>query len=165
MAGVGLALARDRVCENSLNLDRIFKLLGIKSESAAYPNTMCIRYNAGDSENIAEQEICDLSSDTGKLTKLMNVARQFAIIFIAKLDTSRFDRCRLGAVKSAGADYIFYILKRSICEVGKSRVFEEQIFANDIYTRIGALGGKSAHNHQLPSLFPSPIKRASGIGI
>ena len=116
MAGVGLVLARDRVCEDALNLDRIFKLLGIKSESAAYSDTVSVGNDAGNAEDVAEEKVGDLSSDAGEFAELFDVARQFSAVFVAKLDTSRLDRRRLCAVKSARTDYIFDILEGCICK-------------------------------------------------
>lgn len=165
VAGIGLIFAWDRVCENALNLDGVFKLLGIKSESAADAYAMSIRYDAGDTEDVAEEKVGDLSSDAGEFAELFDVARQFSAVFVAKLNASRLDRRRLCAVKSARTDDIFNILKRCVGEVGKCRIFFKQVFANYIDSRIGALGGKSAHYHQPPSLAASPIKGASGVGI
>lgn len=116
VAGIGLIFAWDRVCENALNLDGVFKLLGIKSESAADAYAMSIRYDAGDPENVAEEKVGDLSSDAGEFAELFDVARQFSAVFVAKLNASRLDRRRLCAVKSARTDYIFDILEGGICK-------------------------------------------------
>ena len=165
MAGFGLVFLGDRIGQYALNLERILQFFGIKSESAADPDAVRIRDYAGDSENVAEEEICDLSAHAGEFAELFDVARQFTVIFVAKLDTSSLDRRRLCAVKSARTDYIFDILEGRIGKRGKRRIFFKQVFANNIDTRIGALGGKSAHYHQPPSLAASPIKGASGVGI
>ena len=68
VAGIGLFILWDRIGQYALDLERIFKFFGIKTESAADPDAMRIRNNAGDAENIAEQKICDLASDAGEFT-------------------------------------------------------------------------------------------------
>ena len=165
VTSIGLILLRYGIGQNALNFKRVFEFFGIKSESAANSDAMRIRNDAGNSENVAEQKICDLASDTGEFAKLLDVARQFSAVFIAKLYASRLDRRRFCAVKPTGSDYVFYIRKPGIGKIGKSWELFKKVFANYIDTRIGALGGKSAHNHQFPSLAASPIKGASGIGI
>ena len=165
VAGVGLEFARDRFGQYSLNSDGILQLFGIKTESAAYSDTVSVGNDAGNTEDVAKEKIGDLSSDAGKFAELFDVARQFSAVFVAKLDTSRLDRRRLCAVKSARTDYIFDIFEGRIGKRGKRRIFFKQVFANNIDSRIGALGGKSAHYHQPPSLAASPIKGASGVGI
>lgn len=116
MAGVGLIFARDRFGQYSLDANGILQLFGIKSESAAYSDTVSVGNDAGDTEDVAEEKVGDLSSDAGEFAKLFDVARQFTVILIAKLDTSRLDRRRLCAVKSARTDYIFDILEGCICK-------------------------------------------------
>ncbi len=165
VAGVGLIFLGDRIGQYSLDLDGILEIFGIKSESAADPDAVRIRDYAGNTENVAEEEICDLSAHAGEFAELINVARQFTAVFVAKLDASRLDRRRLCAVKSARTNDIFNILEGCICKRRKRRIFFKQVFANYIDTRIGALGGKSAHYHQPPSLVAAPIEGASGIGI
>ena len=91
VAGIGLVFLRDSIGEYALDLDGILQLLGIKSESAAYSYTMSIGNNAGDAENVAEEEVGDLSSDTGEFAELICVARQFTAVFVAELDASRLD--------------------------------------------------------------------------
>ena len=165
MTGVGLVFLGDRIGQYALNLERILQFFGIKSESATDSDTVRIGNYAGNAENVAEEEICDLSAHAGEFAELINVARQVSAVFVAKLDASRLDRRRLCAVKSARTNDIFDILEGCICKRRKRRIFFKKVFANYIDTRIGALGGKSAHNHQLPSLVAAPIEGASGIGI
>ncbi len=165
VAGVGLVFARDRFGQYSLDANGILKLFGIKTESAAYSDTVSVGNDAGNAEDVAEEKVGDLSSDAGEFAELFDVARQFSAVFVEKLDASRLDRRRLCAVKSARTDYIFDILEGRIGKRGKRRIFFKQVFANNIDSRIGALGGKSAHYHQPPSLAASPIKGASGIRI
>lgn len=116
VAGVGLIFARDRFGQYSLDANGILKLFGIKTESAAYSDTVSVGNDAGDTEDVAEEKVGDLSSDAGEFAELFDVARQFTVIFVAKLDTSRLDRRRLCAVKSARTDYIFDILEGCICK-------------------------------------------------
>ena len=165
MAGIGLLILRDGVGQYALDLYGVLEILGIESESAANSDAMRICNDAGYAENIAEQKICDLAPDSRELAELIDVARQFPAVFIAKLYTRRLDRCRLCAVKPARANYVLYLRKLGIGKRRKGGIFLEQIFANYIDTRVGALGGKPAHDHQLPSLTASPIEGASRIGI
>lgn len=66
MAGVGLIFARDRFGQYSLNSDGILQLFGIKTESAAYSDTVSVGNDAGDTEDVAEEKVGYLSSDAGE---------------------------------------------------------------------------------------------------
>ena len=68
VAGIGLFILRDRIGQYALDFERILELFGIKPESAADPDAMRVRNDAGDAENVAEQKICDLASDAGEFT-------------------------------------------------------------------------------------------------
>lgn len=109
MAGVGLVFARDRFGQYSLDANGILKLFGIKTESAAYSDTVSVGNDAGNAEDVAEEKVGDLSSDAGEFAELFDVTRQFTAVFVAKLNASRLDRRRFCAVKSAGSNDIFYI--------------------------------------------------------
>lgn len=147
MAGVGLVFFWDRIGKYAFDPYGILQLFGIKSKSAAYSDTVSVGNDAGDSENVAEEEVGYLSSDAGKFAEQLDVARQFTAVFVAKLDASRLDRRRLGSVKSAGTDDIFDILKGRVGKLCKRGESFKQVLAYDIDTRVRALGGKSAHNH------------------
>lgn len=114
VAGIGLLLLRNGIGKYSLDLQGILQFLGIKSEPSADADAMRIRNDTGDPENVAEQEIGDLPSDSGKLAELIYISRQLAAVFIAELDASRLDRRRLSSVKSAGTDDRLDILKRCV---------------------------------------------------
>lgn len=116
VAGVGLVFARDRFGQYSLDANGILQLFGIKAESAAYSDTVSVGNDAGNTEDVAEEKVGDLSSYAGEFAELINVARQFSAVFVSKLNASRLDRRRLGAVKSARTDYIFDILEGCICK-------------------------------------------------
>lgn len=75
VAGVGLFFLRDGIGQYALDLHGVLELLGIKTESAANSDTMRIGNHSGNTENVAEQEICDLSSDSGEFAELIHVAR------------------------------------------------------------------------------------------
>ena len=147
VAGVGLFILGNSKIQYPLDLQRILQLFGVKSEPSANADAMCVRNHSGDAENVAEQEVCDLSADAGEFAEQIDVARQLPAVFIAQLDARRLDRRRLCAVKSAGTDDVFDIGKFSVGKRRKRRVFFEQIFTNDIDTRVGALSRKSAHYH------------------
>lgn len=75
VAGVCLRILRDCIGQYALDFERILEFFGIKSKSAAYSYTVGICNNAGNAENITEQEIGDLAPDSGKLAKLIYIAR------------------------------------------------------------------------------------------
>ena len=68
VAGIGLFILRDRIGQYALDLERILEILGIKPESAANSDTMRIRNDTGNAENVAEKKICDLATDPGEFT-------------------------------------------------------------------------------------------------
>lgn len=98
VAGVCLVFARDRFGQYSLDANGILQLFGIKAESAAYSDTVSVGNDAGNTEDVAEEKVGDLSTNAGEFAKLFDVARQFTVIFVAKLNASRLDRRRLCAV-------------------------------------------------------------------
>ena len=158
VACVGLFILGNCNAQNTLDPSGVLELTGIKAESAAYSYTVSISHDSGDAEDVAEEKICDLSAYARKLTKLFYVAGQFSAVFVTKLDASRLDRRRLRAVKSAGTNDGFNAFKRRVGKRCQRGILLKKLPAYDINSCIRALRGESAHNHQAPGLFPSPIE-------
>ena len=83
VTGIGLILFRNGVGQYALDFKRIFKFFRVKAESAADSYTVRVGNDTGDSENVAEQKVCNLTSDTGKFAEKIDVARKLSAVFVA----------------------------------------------------------------------------------
>ena len=68
--------------EDPFHPERVFQFFVIESQATADADTVGIRHDAAFFIDIAEEEIGDLASDTGKFAKLFYVAWQFSTVFV-----------------------------------------------------------------------------------
>ena len=167
MAEIALLLRLYQLRHYPFSFNRIFHILGVKSESAANSDTMRIRNKCGLFVKIAEQKIRNLSSHSRKSEKILHVIGYFATEIVDKRTTRLFYIRCLCPVKTARTNYSLNLLNRRISKTFKCRVLGKKLSANYIDTRVRALSRKSTHNKQPPTIlfFPAPFKCAQCLRI
>ena len=89
VAEIALLFFWDKQRHNSLGLEGVFVLLGVKSESAANADAMGVGNDAAHMINVAKQKVGYLSAHAGEFQQLIHAVWQHSAVFI-------YEHCALG---------------------------------------------------------------------
>ena len=164
VAKIRLFFRGDDTCKDKLYLFGIAKPLAVHSKPAANAHTVSVGNYCWLAVNISKQKICDLSANAGKGQQSVHVVGNYRAEFVPKLNCRSLYACRLGLIKTAGANDIFNVLNGRVGKVGICGIFREKLTADYIDPRVGALRRKPTHNEKPPGL-TLPVKGADRLGI
>ena len=132
-------------------------------QQVRYTNAVGVADDGGLAVNVAHHEVCGFSAYSWEFGKLLDGVRYNAAVIPNEDFAGLRNIMGLCFVKSAGSDYVAYILLIRFSKRFQSRVFTEENGRYHIDARIGALCRKACCDKQLVRLLI--FERANRIGI
>ena len=162
VAKIAAFLGRNDLPQGHFHLFRVLAILH-QPNAVAQANAMGVGYNGRLAEHIAHDQIGAFAPHAGQAQKGVEIIGHLAAIFVLQHLHAGADIARFAAPKAAGLYNGLNLLHRGFGQSLHRGIFGIQPLHHHIHARIGALGGQTHRNQQLPRIVI--IQRAACIGI
>ena len=126
MAKVGAFLGKEERGHDALDFERILFFFGIGAKTAADADKVGIRNYGGLAENVTEQKVCDLASDSREEKKLLHGVGNTTVKVSDEKACALAQIVCFGAVESTGAYRFRKFFKIRLCHIGGGGIFFEK---------------------------------------
>ena len=162
VAQVAAFFGRDDLPQSHLHFLRLLDAIH-KADLVAQPDAVGVGHNGRFAEHIAHEEVGALAADAGQGQQFLKGGGHLTSVFVPQHPHTGRNIPRLGMSQAAGFDDGLNVLRFGGGKGGHIGVLRKQIFHHDVHPGVGALGGQTHADQQLPRMVV--VQRAPGIRV